>query len=43
LKDDRSHRKIGLQRIGSGIEMNDEMTHFLQANPDLEVNVMTTG
>jgi DNA polymerase-3 subunit alpha len=43
LKDERSHRKIGLQRIGGGIEMNDEMTHFLLANPDVEVNVMTAG
>jgi DNA polymerase-3 subunit alpha len=43
LKDDRAQRKIGLQRIGAGLEMNDEMTQFLLSNPDVEVNVVTTG
>lgn len=42
LKDDKSHRRIGLQKIGAGLEMNDEMTQFLMANPDVEVNVVTT-
>lgn len=42
LKDDKSHRRISLQKIGSGLEMNDEMTQFLMSNPDVEVNVVTT-
>ena len=41
MRDERSGRKIGFQRIGSGVEMNDEMTHFLLEHPDVEVNVVT--
>jgi DNA polymerase III subunit alpha len=43
LKDEKSQRRIGLQRIGTGFEMNDEMAHFLLGHPDVEVNVVTTG
>jgi DNA polymerase III subunit alpha len=43
MRDERSGRRIGFQRIGSGVEMNDEMTHFLLEHPDVEVNVVTTG
>ena len=43
LRDERSQRRIGLQKIGGGIEMNDEMTQFLMTHPDVEVNVMTAG
>jgi DNA polymerase-3 subunit alpha len=43
LKDDKAQRRINLQRIGSGLEMNDEMTQFLLSNPDVAVNVVTTG
>jgi DNA polymerase-3 subunit alpha len=41
LKDDRTQRKLNFQRIGQGLEMNDEMTHFLQINPDLDVSILT--
>jgi len=41
LSEPKMKAKLSLYTIEKGFEMNDEMTDFLEGNPDLEVNVVT--
>ncbi|MBX2924070.1 MAG: DNA polymerase III subunit alpha [Chitinophagaceae bacterium] len=41
LSEPRSHCRVSMYTLEKGFEMNDEMTAFLEANPDMEVNVTT--
>ncbi|MDE3214235.1 MAG: DNA polymerase III subunit alpha [Bacteroidota bacterium] len=42
ISDPDTQMKIGLYTIDHGIEMNDELAHYLQKNPDLEIHVELT-
>jgi DNA polymerase-3 subunit alpha len=37
----RSQARISLYTMGTGFEMNDEMSAFLERTPELEVTVVT--
>jgi DNA polymerase-3 subunit alpha len=41
LYEPRSNYKVSMYTLEKGFEMNDEMTAFLEENPDMEVNVTT--
>ena len=41
LNEPKENLKISLVTMDNGFEMNDEMVDFLEANPDLEVQVLT--
>lgn len=43
LNDNSAKLKISLFTMDSGFEMNDEMIHFLELRPELEVQVLTTS
>ena len=42
IKEPKTHCKISLQTLETGIEMNDEMAAFLQSHPEIDVQVVTT-
>ncbi|MES1216113.1 MAG: DNA polymerase III subunit alpha [Bacteroidota bacterium] len=42
LTEQSSNMKISLVGAGKGVEMNDELIDFLEAKPELDVQVMTT-
>ncbi len=41
LSEPKSNLKVNMYTLERGFEMNDEMTEFLESNPDLEVKVTT--
>lgn len=41
IADPRSQCRVSMYTLERGFEMNDEMTAFLEANPDMEVSVTT--
>jgi DNA polymerase-3 subunit alpha len=41
LKEPRNNLKISLVTAGNGFEMNEEMIHYLEQKPELEVQVLT--
>ncbi|MBS1655006.1 MAG: DNA polymerase III subunit alpha, partial [Bacteroidetes bacterium] len=41
LNEPKNNWKISLLTIDTGFEMNDEMTEYLESNPELEVQVLT--
>ena len=41
IHDERKGKAISLQTLGKGISMNEDLTHYLQSNPDLYVSVKT--
>ena len=41
LYEPKSNYKVSMYTLEKGFEMNDEMTAFLEENPDIEVNVTT--
>lgn len=41
LSEPKDNLKISLVTMDNGFEMNDEMVDFLEANPDLDVQVLT--
>lgn len=41
LTEPKENLKISLVTMDNGFEMNDEMVDFLEANPDLDVQVLT--
>ncbi|MFT3705506.1 MAG: DNA polymerase III subunit alpha [Agriterribacter sp.] len=41
LSEPRSQCKVSMYTLERGFEMNDEMTAFLEANPDMEVSITT--
>jgi DNA polymerase-3 subunit alpha len=41
LNEPKDNLKISLVTMDNGFEMNDEMVDFLEANPDLDVQVLT--
>lgn len=43
LYEPKSNYKVSLYTLEKGFEMNDEMAAFLEANPDMEVKVTTSG
>ncbi|HVZ57160.1 MAG TPA: DNA polymerase III subunit alpha [Chitinophagaceae bacterium] len=42
LSEPRNHLKIALMTIDNGLEMNNELVEFLEARPELEIQVLTT-
>jgi len=42
IKDNREQLQISLSTMDRGFEMNDDMAHFLEDNPELEVSVQTS-
>jgi DNA polymerase-3 subunit alpha len=42
IMEPRTKYKVSMYSLGSGFEMNDEMTAFLENKPELEVQVVTT-
>jgi len=41
LAEPKNKMKISLVSINNGFEMNEEMIHFLEKSPELEVQVLT--
>jgi DNA polymerase-3 subunit alpha len=41
ILESKSHARISLYTLGTGFEMNDEMSAFLERTPELEVQVVT--
>ncbi len=41
ILESKSHARISLYTMGTGFEMNDEMTAFLERTPELEVQIVT--
>ena len=41
LKEPRNNLKISLVTAGNGFEMNEEMIHYLEQKPELEIQVLT--
>ncbi|WP_430896046.1 MULTISPECIES: DNA polymerase III subunit alpha [unclassified Paraflavitalea] len=41
IKDSKQQQKVTLYSLESGFEMNEEMAHFLQESPELEVQVIS--
>ncbi|WP_431209830.1 OB-fold nucleic acid binding domain-containing protein [Puia sp. P3] len=42
IVESKSHSRVSLYTMGTGFEMNDEMSAFLETKPELEVQVVTT-
>ena len=42
LSESKSNHKISLYTMDNGFEMNDEMAAFLEARPEIEVQIVTT-
>ena len=41
IKESRTKAKVSMYTLGTGFEMNDEMTAFLEGKPEMEVQVVT--